>query len=1107
VANNLIEYRLRIRNAANSADALEVTSVRGGTNPYIATGGEPKGDGASFNPNTGVVTSGAFTGRIIDPITSGTSRLFTSIMEDANGRQQLGQRRAFWEFRVDGGSWTVLYAGRLSRYALASDIEWEITVSDWMKAEHEVTVFGADPDEDIINGVDGFLDRWPKRGCLCGGPVMGGIFRGHDLGGWIMRVRAAPNPTNRYRLEPVQCYGPGSWSPGSDILASPGDGIPSIGAKINEIARTLPHGSHRFATIPFETVEDTQAPGCEFPGLVVLIDGVPWRPISPFTAGVRYKLSLIEYAWLDLIGGKPGEHGLFVYKDSQSALSDGSIVTVRVLTVLPTEACPIYYEGHYADLLALLWEEAGIPYDTAALETVRDTIGASLNTRLQITEPKQLGSFLEEAVYGPIGIAARQGTDGELEAFCTRIFPNSLPAVTIDEDDVVDGSTRAFDLDTGAAVAEFTLEHRRIQSYVSGLVVDGVVTQQHRFERANDDPGSIGTGKVSYDVPGQIDLAETQDFQLKDWVYGRAAEVFDRHGRGPIGLRTTLIRGGAGDSVKLGDEILVDLPQLPNANKRLADAAVSARAMQIVHLSQRPEGKDIECIDSGPNAAPYATVPTVSIAQSSDRPRNVAEVEITNAATLNADSAACRVQIAFDTGGGAPAAEDYSDVAYFPAGQIPTSAYRLPTVTADVTVYVRARAEKRGSRPSSWGAVDSVALDPLDPPTGVTGTPSGTDKSRADIVWTIGADSDDAFVEVWLSLASETFADAKLIETLPPGSDRYSIYYDFAAATAYTVYVRHRDIETNDLSAEAEDDFTTGSTTVTLSAPTNPYGFSAIRQAGGSPSRTFGATPGLIDGAHRYGIVVKATEIPGFVEVQEAVEDSVGAGTYGAYATKGTGIPSVAGDWTMYTSVAPSDGLRRKLKARHVRDGTTASAYTSEVLVTPGANSPISQFPLNNLLTTALVDSLGRPVDSSLRFRCRVSHGSTQTISDTTITALAFDTEAFDTGVLHDTVTNNSRVTIPTGGNTGGWLFQAQVRWIANATGERYIGIRKNGATVLAETFVPAGASDLVQNVVAIDNAPSVGDYYEVIVYQNSGANRTVQTGAGLTWFAAAHLF
>src|SRR5690349_841044 len=150
----LVEYRLRIRNAANSADALVVSSVRGGTNPYLTS--VPTGDGSSFDPIGGRVVSGSFTGRFADPITSGTDRLFTSLMEDADGQQQLGHRRAFWEVREDAGSWTTLYAGRVGRFALVSDVEWDVTVTDWMQAEHETTLFVPQAGESVAD----YLARW-----------------------------------------------------------------------------------------------------------------------------------------------------------------------------------------------------------------------------------------------------------------------------------------------------------------------------------------------------------------------------------------------------------------------------------------------------------------------------------------------------------------------------------------------------------------------------------------------------------------------------------------------------------------------------------------------------------------------------------------------------------------------------------------------------------------------------------------------------------------------------------------------------------------------------------------------------------------------------------
>src|SRR5690242_2711691 len=145
----LVEYRIRIRNLADTDDELVVSSVRGGTNPYLSS--VPAGDGPSLDVNTGRITSGSFGAHLVDPITSGTDRLFTSKLDDAGGRPQLGQRKAFYDFREDGGAWQVLYAGRVSRYGTVSDIEWDIGASDWMQAEHEATVFDARPGESIVD--------------------------------------------------------------------------------------------------------------------------------------------------------------------------------------------------------------------------------------------------------------------------------------------------------------------------------------------------------------------------------------------------------------------------------------------------------------------------------------------------------------------------------------------------------------------------------------------------------------------------------------------------------------------------------------------------------------------------------------------------------------------------------------------------------------------------------------------------------------------------------------------------------------------------------------------------------------------------------------------
>src|SRR4051812_31374733 len=122
----LLEYRLRIRNLANTADALVISSVRGDAAPYLE--GPPSGDGSEFDPLTGQFRSGSMTCRIVDAITGGTSRVFTSQLEDATFRQQLTSRTAFVETRQNGGAWTVDQAGIITAIRLVSDIVYEVDV-------------------------------------------------------------------------------------------------------------------------------------------------------------------------------------------------------------------------------------------------------------------------------------------------------------------------------------------------------------------------------------------------------------------------------------------------------------------------------------------------------------------------------------------------------------------------------------------------------------------------------------------------------------------------------------------------------------------------------------------------------------------------------------------------------------------------------------------------------------------------------------------------------------------------------------------------------------------------------------------------------------------
>lgn len=163
-------------------------------------------------------------------------------------------------------------------------------------------------------------------------------------------------------------------------------------------------------------------------------------------------------------------------------------------------------------------------------------------------------------------------------------------------------------------------------------------------------------------------------------------------------------------------------------------------------------------------------------------------------------------------------------------------------------------------------------------------------------------------------------------------------------------------------------------------------------------------------------------------------------------------------------------------------------------------------------LATGGVKALGidstQFIDSPTQPRCRVFNNATQSIADTTVTAIAWNSESFDVGAMHDTVTNNTRVTVPVGGD-GLYLVTGQYGFAANATGYRQMTIRKNGATTVASSLLPAvsATNGVGQNVSTLLTLVA-GDYVEVIVVQTSGGPLAGgSTTDDVAWLAAVKLW
>ena len=120
--------------------------------------------------------------------------------------------------------------------------------------------------------------------------------------------------------------------------------------------------------------------------------------------------------------------------------------------------------------------------------------------------------------------------------------------------------------------------------------------------------------------------------------------------------------------------------------------------------------------------------------------------------------------------------------------------------------------------------------------------------------------------------------------------------------------------------------------------------------------------------------------------------------------------------------------------------------------------------------------------------RCWAFHSTTQSLANNSWDPLSLDTEGVDVGSMHSTVTNTSRITIPTG-QGGYYAIVAQVGFALNSTGIRGVGIRLNGSSILHSQILPAynTGAELHTIQASFHHTAAAGDYYEVVGFQTSG--------------------
>lgn len=900
-------YRARIRNAADSADDLVVTSQPpSGTNPYLT--GPPTGDGASLDILSGAIQQGALQIRLADAITSNAAtRVLTAILADAAGKQQLLSRIVVIEESVDGVAWVTYFRGYLRRARLVTALEWEITVGDVTRAEGDYLAFAT------------LTTAFPKGVNLIGEPILGGWGPIPAIGQTTFKVVQVT--TRRVRLQYM--YGP--LPPDYVYKQSSSD---AHYLAVNKLARPFAVPTNQYQ--PEDTTVRANFPRLEArvfnptTGALVGTFTPVEQPATPIAGDPVLQRRILEaHALLSDLGAAM----LWLdWRTAQPALN--TLFAVRVAPIDVSTLNPLHVEGHPVDIWTALYTEAGIPWSATAAAALKDSLGQTLRFRGRFTAGAPLGELMARLFGGPLGIGVRTAADGTRELIAVRDLPTTLPGVAVTVNELRNDDGVIFDLDDASVVSKVTW---KIENYAPwDTVLDGgsqpndlVVVKPITYQTINGDAAGARGKEQTYEVAGHFyDSRGAQFYDPIPFFAAQASRVFDRFGRGGIRSEVQVLRG---TSPALGSFITLNVPHLPVAVQGatpVSQRGQAARAVQVERLRPNPEGPILTVLDCGRNALP-AVNPILTFAVAANDPIHYAEVTVTNAAALSAAGIE-RVNFQMGTGVGTPTGGiDFAARGLFEL--LAVNVVPLPKCAAGETVWVRAQSkDSQAMFPGPWTAWVSVALTALAAPSGLTVNAGANDTEKI-IRWNLANTELPVMIRWKLTGDSDWSSSA----SLPPGTVEYTLRDLIPGGGGISGQVTVIDWNPSPgESPAAAFSFTPGAVSPVLPIPWSPAGW-----CGPQDALSVGSV-GLPDGS--FGLDVTAAQWPCFVEVEMALETGIGTGVYGTFVTQLSRLVQQGyRTRTRFSFYAGNDRLRRKMRARHNQPGYTASGYTDEVVVAP----------------------------------------------------------------------------------------------------------------------------------------------------------------------------
>ena len=913
-----LAYRVRVRNEANNADLVTWTMAD------IATA--PSGDGTQIDVSTGQTRSGSYTVSLADRFNTAPDRTVTKWLADSAGRNRLLSRRAFVERQLDGGGFTVMISGYITRVSMRDAATVDVQIGESLRVPATARAFTAATASSV-------------RAAILGGPLTGDWGPLRASVGWTMTVATV----------------------GGSLYARLVTLVPTVGAvpptfAVGQVTRAMQDQVNALA------LDAVAARGAPFAEQVFTNQSqFAWRvaalstALTPIGGGaVITATPVVVFPFSTLFENQPallrfGENGTavgFSVDWPAGALPTvGDAFTVRVSYIDPSPSCPVYYDTHPLTIASELYTAAGVDIDAASFASCLLDVGAQLRLAVRITDATPLQSWIEGTIAGPLGVTFLPDSQGRIAARLVRRTLSALPSPVLALDDI-NAVGQVWELEEGSAVARIAWTQLQFVQGADPKSVDGMLAQTQTDTRTIGDQTTYASRVLTYSVDGMYHSAGTFSAVNQLAATGGLLALAGRYSRGAATAEYTGIRSRAVvDALTVGDYIQVSIPSLPVGNVRIGDVGgTPARVMQVMRITERPATREVLLEDAGPTNNPFTTVPTLSISTATAGGQVTALVTVTNAAALNTAVASLAMQVAY-TAGASPAATDWDYIfaVSAPESVIPTTAIGFPLALRDTTVWFRARATSGSEIPSAFSTAVSAVVATVAGLTGFAAAAISGNGAALALSWT-RATTDGAVFDIEARTGSNAFTPRL---TLPQTSINATLG-DLLPSTSYDTRGRARIESTGQISAWSTSTVTTNGTALTIADPTSV-------RAGSSGAGTY-----VVFG------VVAGTPVPR-MEAEAALETAVGSGSYGSYVPFGSGEPDASGACSVLTA-APNDGLRRRVRVRASNAYGVSAYVVASPDVTPWTSQPVTGGSATASFTTLRLFRDATPFPVSVEF-------------------------------------------------------------------------------------------------------------------------------------------